>query len=347
MKTFKFSLVALVATALFTACSNEDAVQPINGEAQEISFRLQGGTPEITTRATATTTPYVDAFVVYGTDNVVGVAKIFDGETVARQVSGNFDYTPKKYYSIGAASAGFFAYSPVSATVNISSISTTNPLSATVTAAYTVIAPNTVNPGNTVQEDFLVAGTTVASPFTAPVSLDFQHALSRIFVKATNSLNETVVITGLKLLRLNSAGTITGTPGTPAAAPGTPYTWSWGGYSSMIDYEYILARTGVAVPKSTTPTLVTSMEQGMMVLPQSTTGDLNANGIWDAGEFALEVTYDVGNLTAQTIRVFSATPIVFAMNSQYAITIAFGSAGGPIEIEFSITVSPFGAINDI
>ena len=332
MKTFRFSLVAMIATVLFTACSNEDAVRPKNDETPEISFRLQGGTPEITPRSMATTTLNVDAFVVYGTDNVTDAGtgtNIFDGVTVARQVGGGFDYNPKKYYGSGAVNAEFVAFSPVSA--NISAPATASLLT-TASFGYEVKVPD--NTGDITQEDLLVAGTSVTTIAAAPVHLQFGHALSRIFVKATNGLSENIVITGLSLKNLYSTGTITGTP---AAA----WTWAWGGYGGTKDYDYILATTGVAVkPGVSAPTLVTSMEQGMMVLPQAT---VNASPATDfnPGDFALEVTYDVANITGQTAHVLLNDGYTFEPGKQYAITIEF-SGTDLIEINFTIDVDPFG-----
>ena len=333
MKTFRFSLVALAATALITACSDEAVVEQrlITSEAQEISFRLQGGTPE--TRAMATTIDNIDAFVVYGTDSVANVAgtNIFDGVTVARQkgTGAIFDYNPKKYYSAEIGKAAFIAYSPVSASLNISGLDATSLLT-TTSFDYVVNAPD--GSGEAVQEDLLVAGKSVAVPSVAKVDLNFKHALSRIFVKAKNSLKENVVITGLTLKNLYSEGTITGTPASPA------WTWAWSNYSNITSYDYVLARTGVAVKAGvTTATLVTSMEQGMMVLPQEI---VNSGDDHTAGDFALEVTYDVANLTAQKAYVYLADTYPFEYNTQYAITIEF-SGTDLIEIGFTIDVAGF------
>ena len=336
MRTFRFSLVALAATALFTACSNDEAVQPIDGSAaQEISFRLQGGTPE--TRATATTLDNIDAFVVYGTDDITAPStNLFNGVTVARQVGGGFDYNPKKYYNVGAGNAEFFAYSPVSAIQNITGLPTLSVLSG-VSFNYEVVKPD--DSGNTTQEDLLVAGTRIASITNGGVHFQFQHALSRIFVKAKNGLSQDVVITGLSLKNLYPEGTIAGTPG-------TPWTWVWTAYGTQTDYNYILAPTGVAVPVGTgvsaapndVPILVTSMEQGMMILPQTIT--TTGTGNYMVGDFALKVTYDVANLKAQEAYVYLGNGYKFDAGKQYAITIAFTGAD-LIEINFDIKVTDF------
>jgi hypothetical protein len=329
MKTFRFSLVALIATALFTACTNDAVLEPVSKSgAAEISFRLQGGTPE--TRALATTGDNIEALVVYGTDNVTRAAgvNIFDGITVARQKDNTFSYNPKKYYSVGATTADFFAYSPVSA--NISSLTNATPLLTNASFDYEVKAPDAT--GNIAQEDLLVVGKRVA-PSTTAVSLLFEHALSRVFVKAINELDETVVITGLALKNAYSTGTITGTPA-------ATWAWVWSNHDDKREYKYELAPSGVAVRSGSAATLVTSMEQGMMLLPQET---LNAgdDDVWNTNDFALEVTYDAGNIFGATAYVLLEDGFEFEAGKQYSITIKF-SGDDLIEIEFDIDVDPFG-----
>jgi hypothetical protein len=332
MKTYKFLAVALVATGFFSACTNEEVVQPVNVNAPaEISFRLQGGSPE--TRATATTTANIQALVVYGADfDGTTNTLLFDGTTVARQKDNSFAYAPKKYYSAGASAAGFVAYSPVSAKVS-NPTAAANLRTAGASFEYEVLPPD--GTGDAVQEDLLVTGINLATIDATPVSLNFTHALSRIFVKATNSLTDNVVITGLTLKGLNSTGTITG-------SPATAWGWAWSVQDDPIDYIYTLATSGVAVKAGVTPaTLVTSMEQGMLILPQTTPAD-DSDDVYDTGEFALEVTYDVGNVIGEKKLVFPA-PMTFELNKQYAITIDFVGTD-LIEIKFSVTVSDFDAL---
>ena len=332
-KTIFLGLSLLAIAGMWTGCSNEDGFEQVDSATvkQAISFRTQGGMPE--TKTTATTTENIEAFVVYGTDDAAA-SNIFDGVTIARQTDGTFSYSPKRYYTEGAATAVFAAYSPVSA--NVSNQNATD-LDTEISFDYVVAPP--VTTGNTAQEDLLVSGNSVAAT-TGTVSLQFGHALSRIFVKATNDLPETVVIKELTLKNLNSTGTITGTP---AAAPPDVWTWAWDAGSVPDDYRYVLAEAGVAVPTATsTATLVTSMEQGMMVLPQKTV-NATPNDV-TAGDFALEVIYDVANLTDQTAHVYLTNDYEFEMNKQYAITIAFtAAASNLIVIDFTIGVDPFGA----
>jgi len=355
MRKLFLGLSLLAIAGMWTGCSNDEGVA-IAPKGKAIEFRVQGGAPEL--RATATQTKDVDAFVVFGTDdaaNTAGDPVILDGVTVAR-VAGTdyFDYSPKRYFTAGAVEARFAAYSPVSAKPAVSTAFTyTGGMELTYIVPKYVLASYD---GTTVQEDLLVAvermtsGLT-ASTYDAPnVTLDFQHALSRIFVKATSTFKETVTITGLTLRNLNTEGTLA------IATMGTTPVWGvagaiaplgdggriWNTATTPDDYPYVLAEAGIAIPANTsTPILVTTMTQGMLVLPQVT---VNAGDDVTTGDFALEVTYNVANLTGQKAYVYLPDGYEFQMNKQYAITIDFVSL---FEINFGITVTPFEPIINI
>ncbi|MDR1527423.1 MAG: fimbrillin family protein [Dysgonamonadaceae bacterium] len=331
-----FFVLPVVAGCLYGCSKNEIIDTPASQ--QEISFRAQTSVPAL--RTTSTTLDYVNAFVVYGSDDVFGANGdlIFDGVTVARQPGSiaAFAYAPKKYYGQGATEAKFFAYSPVSK--NITGFSATGDATdelSDVTFNYKVLKP--LDTGNTSQEDLLVAHT-IPNDVTGAVALDFKHALSRIFVKAANELNEPVTITKLTLRNLYDNGTFTFTT--------LSNIWSWNTIDAKTDYSYVLANTGVAVPVgTTTKTLVTSNEQGMLVLPQKTS-NTNDDKIVDTGDFALEVTYDIANLIDQTAYVLLADNYEFEAGKQYAITISF-TGTDLVEITFTITVTDFDSITDI
>ena len=98
MKNLFLGMSFLAIAGLWTGCSNDEVNTPSEG--QLISFHVQGGTPNL--RTTGTTAAYVNAFVVYGTDNATQAAtlpNLFNGVTVARQVGGVFAYSPIKYYA--------------------------------------------------------------------------------------------------------------------------------------------------------------------------------------------------------------------------------------------------------
>jgi hypothetical protein len=340
MKKKSFLGFFLMAIAIIgTGCSNDQVVETASPP-QAISFRTQGGTPQL--RATGTTTTYVDAFVVYGTDNQLNATDelIFEGITIARQIDRSFDYNPKKYYTVGSTNAGFIAYSPVSQKVSLDEIKE-SPLTAGASFNYEVVVPD--ESGNTTQEDLLVAGATVnptsstATPPSSTVTMDFQHALARIFVQAESSLSETVTINSLKLLNLYSKGVFTITPTTDATV-----TNIWGDYDDVKDYQYMLAPSGVSVEAGSTLKLITSKEQGMMVLPQATTNTIGGQ-TWTEGEFALELYYDVANIKNQRARILLTDGYKFDAGKQYAINIAFGGIVNVVEINFEITVTPFDA----
>ncbi|WP_163223325.1 fimbrillin family protein [Bacteroides sp. 214] len=338
MKQKIFLGLSFLATiGLWTGCSNDEVIDLVN-ETRAVSFHVQGGTPEVT-RTTGTTSSSIEAFVVYGIDDVAVEAEgdtkknIFNGVTVARQTGGSFDYNPKRYYNTGAKEANFVAYSPVG-TTSKSPVVTNLFTGASFT--HTVSAPNA--DGKTVQEDFLVAGETYTT-IANKVRFNFKHALARVFVKAVNSMPEVVVIEKLILKNLYPTGTIAGTPTAPETdATTAQWGWTWTpGDTDKIDYPYILAATGVAVPVGTsTATLVTSMEQGMMVIPH-TTEQLAANE--NGGKFALEVTYSIGNLDSQTVSVALGDSDKFEMGKQYAIKITFNALTA---ISFEVEVTDFG-----
>lgn len=362
MKQKLFLGLSLLAIAgMWTACTNDEAMDFAGGQ-RAISFRTQGGMPEVT-KATATTNDHIDAFVVYGSDTNGATTPVtvtlFDGETIGRKAgsTNTFTYNPLRYYSLDAEYANFVAYSPVSAKM----AKGTDPTKTTFT--YEVLAPDGAT-GKTTQEDLLIAGTKIKKDGfgKGSVKVNFEHALSRVFVKAKNEMKETVTITGLKLKNLYSKGTITGTPPTGYTLPDTGdpmeyydhWTWAWTVTAdTKTDYSYALAQSGGIAVKtmgsSENAVLVTSMEQGMMVLPQvvaNTADDPTAAGVKD---FALEVTYSVGNLTGQVAYVFlkkkDATPNTFEFvpGKQYAITVNFGGSSTPelIQIGFDVSVSDF------
>ena len=344
MKTRIFLLVALIATGFFTACNNDVAVDS-SKNGPEISFRLQGGMPEVTTRALATTIYNLEAFVVFGTDNVLAATNdlLFDGKTVARKFGGtnDFAYAPAVYYSEGATNAGFFAFAPVSADVN-----NTNLASLLTGASFDYMVPAPDHTGNVSQEDLLVALTAPITPSTTAVNIDFEHALARIFITAENETPDPIIIKSLKLLNLATTGTFN-----------IPPTFAWGWVPDMStasgsEYEYILPESGVAVPGTIPPATpakyyVTSMEQGMLILPQFAT-NIAPFDAFDSDDFALEVIYDFANLKDQTKNIViydTVTPGLweFEMGKQYRINITFTGTA----IKFEVTVHDFGAEIDV
>lgn len=333
MKKNHFLGLSLLAVAgLWTGCSNDDAVNQESGK-QSISFHVQGGTPQMKT--TGTGSLHVDAFVVYGTDNSKDFGQanqfIFDGVTVARQKDGSFDYSPKRFYGENATNSAFFAYSPVNATSNGLTVATSSVTSSVITAKLTYVLPKpSPTSGLVTQQDLLLDGvmpTIATGTSNSTVAFNFKHVLSRIFVTATNTTQKDgdAIVTSLKLRNLNCTADID----FQANA-----SWLWSNWSSVDDLEYILAEKGVVVPSQTvTPAKLTSMEQGMMIIPQTTVNPSDDN-VFDTGDFALEVKYDLGNLKNQTKYILLKKDFKFEPGYQYNINIEF--KGNSIDFTMSV-----------
>ncbi|MDR0231179.1 MAG: fimbrillin family protein [Dysgonamonadaceae bacterium] len=361
MKSLFLGLSLLAIAGMWTGCSNDDEVNSASNEKQAISFRVQGGVPAL--RATGTTLPFVNAFVVNAYGDVTGAAgATLDAITVYR-VEGtdanNFTYSPKAYFSANDTEVDFAAYSPVSTSITsglgVSGI--TNEIT------YTVNAPNPS--GNTAQEDLLVAFTNQTDLTATTVPLNFKHALSRVYVTAVNTTNADAIITSLRLVNLYGRGTlainnlIENVYANPAA-DFSDYVKLWVPAAPQNNaYAYVLPQSGVSVASGTTAaTLVVSQEQGMLVLPQTTLNDpaeaVNiANPAFGGAisSFYVEVGYRLAN-AMEIIRipfedVNAITPtaanegLTFEFGRQYALNINFAQQGNLVEINFSVTVEPW------
>ncbi|GHV58544.1 hypothetical protein FACS1894182_11200 [Bacteroidia bacterium] len=337
MKKLFLGLSLLAIANVWTGCSKEESIEaPVN----VISFRVQGGTPQL--RTTGVTVDHVDAFTVYGTDDSKDFggnatsAFIFDGVTVARQQNGTFDYSPKRFFGENASQSVFFAYSPVSAIANGLTPSV-DPASGAFAAGskLTYVLPVPDKTGLVTQQDLLVSGVdpSVSPSGTTMVTLNFEHALARVFVKAKNTTAKEgdVVVKSLTLKGLKNEAEI---------QINSDATWKWAAHTVPGDLNYILADGGVSVPSGgalATAILLTSMEQGMMVIPQKTVNG-NKDAIYAAGDFALEVKYDLGyNLKDQVKYIKLTDEYEFESGKQYNILITFSGSA----IEFTVTVTPW------
>jgi hypothetical protein len=355
MKTFRnlCSVLSLLAIAgLWTGCANDEAVETPAGN-QAISFRVQGSLP--TLRATGTTTDYVNAFVVNAYGDVTGATKATMLGTTVYRIEGStsnvFDYNPKAFYYTEDASVGFSAYSPVSKLVTSGLKDTGSDNKIT----YTVPAPDATN-GNTTQEDLLVAFTE-QSDFKADVNLTFKHALSRVYVKAKNTMSENVIIESIKLVNLYNEGTldiddyqwantanVVNINKAPESSPSnkSEYKILWDHTGQQDNtYIYALPASGVAVPASSAQSIyVVSMEQGMLILPQTVVK--TSAGFDESADFYLEVKYKVANINETAKIVFDdingiASPdegLTFEFGRQYALNITFNNQG----IQFTVDV---------
>jgi hypothetical protein len=361
-------LLVMTMTATMSSCSDDDVVAQVGSASSGIAFRLQSNLPA--TRATGTTVDNVNAFVVNAQDQRTGEpgSIIFDAQTVYRieGVANAFDYNPKKYYPDESSEAYYSAYSPVTKNVTAGFKS-----SIANTITYEVQAPDP-NKGNTTQEDLLVAYTKVegatqtpgATPvdrkgFNEPVLLNFKHALSRVYVTASNANEEPVTITAISLNKLYTKGVLDidaldiWSKGDGATAdiydayvesPSTTsdYKVLWTPVGNQDGaYNYVLPTSGITVAARTAndPKWVVSREQGMLILPQTT---INADdpGSVENEDFYLEVSYKLSNIETTVKAPFADNNniadegLTFEFGKQYALGIEFSGAA----IRFSITV---------
>ena len=356
LKRLFLGMSLLAIAGLWTGCSNDNEIINTSNEERAISFRVQGGMPEL--RATGTTLPFVNAFVVnaYGDVSSGTIGPIMDAVTVYRvEGTGNiFDYNPKAYYKDGDTEVDFAAYSPVSTKIDPG-------LKGNVDnrIAYTVDSPDGTS--NTVQEDLLVAYTNQTDLLGTPVPLAFKHALSRVYVKAVSTLTSDVIITSLKLVNLYESGELVinadiedAYAASPADFADYKTLWTPTGTQNKT-YSYALPESGVSVPAGTSTVYVVSKEQGMMVLPQ-TTLNVGDDAIVDPDDFYVEVGYTIANvpdvITVPFKDLYGIAPdadqgLTFEFGRQYALNINF--AGSPlIEITFSVTVEDWNTpISDV
>lgn len=375
-KFFNFSpyCIGLLASGLLllSGCSQEEnGFSPSSSRA--ISFRAQGGQDGL--KATTTSSAYISSFVVnaHQSDAPDWNTYLLKGTTVYRGEGGgnNWAYAPAAYFPEGAADGDyveFFAYSPSGSSRVTSGLSSATTADQQIT--YSVPAPDLNDTkGNTTQEDLLVSyGKVLKADYDKSVNLQFRHALSRVLVSAINNTASDVTITRLKLVNLKPSGTLklTGntkdsseksdgipwsasaveatnptswvySPTTPTAT--TDYVTLWDASGTLTDYPYILPESGVSV--SGTEKLVTSVEQGMYVLPQTAAG--NGNGTWESGEFGLEVAYTRSGLAQQgktiafkDINGIPSTEVTFEIGRQYVLHIGFDGNGitfGSVSVE--------------
>jgi len=342
-KSLSMFLLSAVA-GVWTGCSQDEEVKSPASSfgGQEIAFRVQGGMPAERTRTTGATGGSMDAFVIYGGDGVLespapvegkvpsfeeaSYKPLFAGQVVSRQPGdGNvFDYAPHQYFHPGADFAKFFAYSPVSADVDLEFDTEEGNVAC---FEYTVPAPD--KDGKTSPADLLVAYREHpgGNSFSDGVSLYFTHALSRIFVTGTNGLDQDITVTGLELINVSTTATYyyeIHIGSKDAAARWKPLE------SPVLDtYPYVLAEAGVSLRAGTSERKpLTSTEQGMLIIPQRVASD---------PDFALKVTYDVANLKGQVAYVsIDELNYEFEPGRQYAINISFEptAAANLVEVKF-------------
>jgi hypothetical protein len=369
--------------ALTLAGCSQDEPADVPAGSNAISFWMQGAPGGL--RSTSTPTDYISGFVVnahHSKETNYGPSDyLLRGVTVYRGEGGGntWQYSPVSYFPVGDAFTDyvdFFAYSPAGS--NRVSPKLGDAADANQTIGYTVPKPSGINGGAATQEDLLVAYQKVgADDYDKTVKLQFRHALSRVLVAAKSSLaSSNVTVTGLTLKNLYSEGTLnlkgnTSTGTTPSngipqstVPPASTteqdswvyndqlvtignYVTLWQSLATPEEYTYVLPALGVTV--GATSELVTTVEQGMFVLPQTTAGDLS-QALNSATDFYLEVAYSLDG-KAQTpasirfadINGVANQSVTFEIGRQYVLNLTFGGTGGGVQVGAVITFSDIDA----
>ena len=211
----KIFLIGLTAAAMLASCSNDETVEMAQQKA--ISFSnafVNNGTRSIVDPSFTTTS--LNDFAVYGfTQN----GQIFNGEKVSKggAASTGWSYDNVQYWVPGNTYT-FGAIAPYSVAGNVSNV--TLPTGATKVEMKVAFTNTDVK-----QVDLLHAEpaqiTGVTASYTAPVSMTFNHQLSKVKFSFQNSVGEgyNVKVSNVKITDAFKEGTLT------VAATGN----TWGG----------------------------------------------------------------------------------------------------------------------
>ena len=216
----KIFLIGLTAAAMLASCSNDETVEMAQQKA--ISFSnafVNNGIRSIVDPSFTTTS--LNDFAVYGfTQN----GQIFNGEKVSKggDASTGWSYDNVQYWVPGNTYT-FGAIAPYSVAGNVSNV--TLPTGATkvgMEVAFTNTDADQVDLLHA--EPTQIAGTDVTPTYTTPVSMTFNHQLSKVKFSFVNAVGEgyTVKVKDVKIKDAYKDGTLT-----VAATENT-----WGGQTS-------------------------------------------------------------------------------------------------------------------
>jgi hypothetical protein len=268
----KIVLLGIAATALLTACSNDDVVEVKTTSAIGFNTFVNNATRTVTGEVTKAN---IDEFAVWGFTTPSGgsATQIFNAEAVTRakdgETWGDWDYKNTQYWVSGNAYT-FSAISPVPTSSNgISYAIGTGVPSGTISFTQDELA----------QRDLVYAYATATGKASdnAVVGFNFNHLLSRVALKVTNSStnaqNTVLVISNVKLKGALASGDFVTTNYTSTSAYDISgdtfkgFTWSNLGSANKDIY---LGTKDVTYPNTATGN-VTVATSTYGVKPSSTT----------------------------------------------------------------------------
>lgn len=311
----KTLLVLGCAAAMFAGCSNDETVEV--AEKQAIDFT---SFVDKSTRATAedVTTANINEISVYGwRESKV----LFDAQTVTKDASGNWTYSPLKYWE-PAYNYTFEAIAPKSGSNGV-----------TFTAATT---GGTVEFTNDAKTDLVYAEpvtrdlssyTLSTLPAQAKVGFTFKHLLSRVKFTFENGLdassNAKITVTDVKITDAYNSGNVT---------PKTSATWTVGSDKTL----------AVSFAPSTTNALTelapaaTGETEHMYLIPTAAAYNVS---------FSFKLEQPVGSSFVSTVYDCTAT-IPASVTMESGKSYNFKAKIDLKPIEFSVTVSDWDTFGD-
>lgn len=345
--------MALSAMALVTSCSNDEVTEISDSDA--IKFATTVGK---NTRA-VTTTNNISNFKVWAfTDSKT----YMNGITVTK-TNGAWTYDGTKFWP--ETSVNFFSLNPVEPSSG--TVSVTN-------AAQTItdyVANGT--------EDLIYASNiaeTKANHATAPVSINFRHALSQIVFKVKNTNAKLkVAVDGVKVEGVKNTNTLTWATATTGpnlvtdTGADTETGSTWGTWSTPSgNTSYMATITSIENVTSNVQNLTSG--DGLLLMPQTLVpwnklgGDNSNHGARILVKCTLtdvESNIQLWPKTGENAQLYVAIPfgeITWKQGKKYIYTLIFGEGGGynpdPVDptpdpvlvpIKFEVTVDEFQKVN--
>ncbi|MDE5989371.1 MAG: fimbrillin family protein [Duncaniella sp.] len=194
----KSYLLLLLCALAFVSCSSDETVNTPAAQGIDFSAAVEG-----TSRSVSTTTATINSFAVTALKSALSSDNIYFKDYELKRQGTNDSWTGNGSYPWPEEQLSFFAFSP------------SNAASSTVEqnrqGVFTTLKSYHVEPDVLNQTDLLVAENACTNLMNkSKVNLAFEHALSRVEIKAThtNGLMH-VEVFGIKIGNMNSTGDFT------------------------------------------------------------------------------------------------------------------------------------------
>lgn len=339
--------MALSAMALVTSCSNDEVTEVSDSNAIKFATTVGKNTRAVTTTST------ISNFKVWAfTDSKT----YMDGITVTKTNDGVWTYDGTKFWPETAVD--FFSLNPI--TPQSGTVSVTN-------AAKTI--SNYTADGT---EDLIYASNIAETKRTAPVSINFRHALSQIVFKVKNTNEElSVKVEEVKVDGVKTTGTLTWATATTGpnlttdTGADTETGSTWGTWVVADDKNEYTANITVA-NNVTSETQMLTNGDGLLLMPQTLVewnklgGQNSNNGARILVKCTLKDAKSDIQLwpkTGENAQQYVAIPfseITWKQGKKYVYTLIFGEGGGYnpdpddptpdpvlVPIKFEVTVDEF------